>query len=127
MGCFSFLCKVCGEPINSDSIRGQEVILFALKDGKVIQKMEGEYDSYGRVFSSEILKGELRNSIEWENPNPDDPCSADDAWGRVCDLMFSDNTGDGIAAIHKDCMKEGVEMIPTTRSENDPNQGWGSF
>jgi hypothetical protein len=107
MGCFSFICKFCGHPVRSDSFRGERVHLFLLKDGKVIESMAGEYDSYGRVFDDN------GQSIEWKMD-----------WSDVCELMFSSNKGDGIAAIHADCLGE---MVPTTRSENDPDQGWGRF
>ena len=43
MGCFSFMCKECDTSIRSDSFSGELVKLFLLKDGKVIQEMEGEY------------------------------------------------------------------------------------
>jgi hypothetical protein len=36
--------------------------------------------------------------------------------------MFTDNEGDGIAVILE---KYFTGNIPTTRSESDPNQGWG--
>lgn len=73
MGCFSFMCKECGTSIRSDSVSGEMVRLFLLKDGKVIQEMEGEYDSYGTVFKpktsivSKVLnKG--RDSFKWDCP-----------------------------------------------------------
>ena len=37
-------------------------------------------------------------------------------------LMFTDNEGDGIAVVLE---KYFTGRIPTTRSESDPNQGWG--
>ena len=37
MGCFSFICDECGEPVNSNSFDGELVELFLLKKGKVIQ------------------------------------------------------------------------------------------
>ena len=71
--------------------------------------MEGEYDSYGRVFTED--KG---SSIEW---NMD--------WHDVVDLMHDENDPDkdssGIAAIHSKCFRNN----PTTRSDGDPDQGWG--
>ena len=100
MGCFSFLCKACGKSIKSNSFRGEPVTLYLLKDGKVLQSMEGEYDSYGRVFGE-----------KWAMP-----------WGEVCDLMFSEDRRDGIAAIHVKCRQA---LPPLTQSERDPNQGWG--
>jgi hypothetical protein len=36
--------------------------------------------------------------------------------------MFTDNEGDGIAVVLE---KYFTGSIPTTRSESDPNQGWG--
>ncbi len=104
MGCFSFMCKECGSAILSDSFNGDYVRLFLLKDEKVIDEMEGQYDFYGRVF------GEDMESIHWKLP-----------WNEVCDLMFKKDKGNGIAAIHSECF----EKIPITRSEDDPNQGWG--
>jgi len=106
MGCFSFMCKECKEPILSNSFRGQEVKLFLLRDGKIIEQMEGEYDSYGRVFDKENKK-----SIEWKME-----------WHYVCNLIFKPNMENGIAAIHSKCWKD---KLPKTRSEDDPDQGWG--
>ncbi len=106
MGCFSFICKECGEAVLSNSFSGQKVKLFLLKEGKVIQEMEGEYDSYGRVFTED-----KKDSIYW-----------DQEWLKVCDLIFSPSKGDGIAAVHSRCF---TGKVPTTQSEDDPNQGWG--
>ena len=43
-------------------------------------------------------------------------------WHDVCDLMFDKDESNGIAVILEKYF-EGT--IPTTRSEGDPNQGWG--
>jgi hypothetical protein len=67
--------------------------------------MVGHYDSYGRVFDG---KG---NSFEWEMD-----------WSDVCDLMFNANEGDGIAVVLE---RHFNGRIPTTQSDNDPDQGWG--
>ncbi len=107
MGCFSFICKTCGEPINSDSFRGERCKLFLLKDGKIIEQMEGEYDSYGRVFDEEY------NRVKWNLE-----------WSGVCDLMFKKEMDNGIAAFHSQCYND---VAPVTRSEDDPDQGWGTF
>jgi len=106
MGCFSFLCKKTNEPILSDSFSGDAVHLFLLKDGKIIETMHGNYDSYGRVFKKD---GE---SFEWKME-----------WSDVCDLMFDKDKGNGIVAI-LDIAYDGEK--PTERSESDPNQGWGN-
>ena len=105
MGCFSFLCKKCGEAILSDSSSGQPVVLCLLENGKVSESMEGQYDSYGRVFDEQM------ESINWNME-----------WDKVCDLMSHDDKGNGIAAIHTACW---TGEKPTERSEDDPNQGWG--
>lgn len=107
MGCFSFKCKTCGQPINSDSLRGQQCVLFLIKNGEIIESMEGEYDSYGRVFDTE------GNSVKWALP-----------WNEVCNIMFHNEKDNGIAAFHLHCY-HGIP--PTERSEDDPNQGWGNF
>jgi hypothetical protein len=117
MGCFSFICKKSGEPVLSSSFSGDAVHLFLLKDGKVIEHMYGNYDSYGRVFSD--VKSPNDSSLtdtspfEWKM----------DWWG-VCDLMFSRSNHNGIAAILAPYWKEG-DPYPTERSDDDPNQGWG--
>jgi len=107
MGCFSFLCKECGQAINSSSFRGERCTLFLLVNGHVVERLAGEYDSYGRVFDEE------GNSIKW---GPE--------WSNVCALMFNENKSNGIAAIHEECFSG---IVPTERSEDDPDQGWGEF
>ena len=130
MGCFSWLCKECGKGIRSNSYSGEECYLFLLRDGKVIQQMEGQYNSYGACF----IPGTRNNtSYEWNDPFPEklidgepDPYKKSfgltDAWCRVVDLMFDGDHSNGIAAFHKKCYRG---VIPTTRSADDPNQGWG--
>lgn len=116
MGCFSFICKKSNEPILSSSFSGDAVHLFLLKDGEVIEYMYGNYDSYGGVFTTELdtrVKHELFKSFKWEME-----------WVDVCDLMFSGNKSNGIAAILSPFWKEG-DPYPTERSKDDPNQGWG--
>jgi hypothetical protein len=116
MGCFSFMCQKSGEPVLSSSFSGDAVHLFLLKDGKVIEHMFGNYDSYGRVFKNEFrtdVSHELHDSFEWEMN-----------WHRVCDLMFYKDKSNGIAAILSPYWKEG-DPYPTERSKDDPNQGWG--
>ena len=107
MGCLSFKCKISKKVVNSDSSTGDAVHLFLLKEGQVIEHMFGNYDSYGRVFADK------RESHEWTMD-----------WSDVCNLMFSSNKGNGIAAILASEWKEG-DPFPKTRSADDPNQGWG--
>jgi hypothetical protein len=107
MGCFSFICKESGLPVASSSFDGDAVRIYLLKDGKVIEEMRGHYDSYGRVFTDSTFE----NSFEWKMD-----------WHDVCDLMFDNDDSNGIAVILE---KYFEGNIPTTRSEGDPNQGWG--
>ena len=106
MGCFSFKCKRTEKPALSSSFDGTACHMFLLKDGKVIEEMFGNYDSYGRVFDG---KG---GSFKW---NLD--------WSSVCDLLFDKDKSNGIALIVT--TKPITADIPTTRSDDDPNQGWG--
>ena len=111
MGCFSFICKKCGKGINSTSFNGENVRLSLLDKGKVIEEMQGQYDSYGRVFDKD------GNSLEWKKE-----------WGEVCDLMFAENKNNGINAVHVFCLgKEADGYIPTERSSDDPDQGWNKI
>lgn len=105
MGCFSFLCVESGKAVSSSSFDGDAVRMYLLKNGKVIEEMRGHYDSYGRVFNKQGY------SFEWDTP-----------WNEVCDLMFDEDESNGIAVILENYFKGN---IPTTRSENDSNQGWG--
>jgi hypothetical protein len=105
MGCFSFKCKESGKPVASSSFDGDAVRMYLLEDGKVIEEMVGHYDSYGRVFDG---KGD---SFEWKKD-----------WGEIVDSMFDGNESNGIAVV-LECHFTGA--IPTTQSEDDPNQGWG--
>ena len=111
MGCFSYICKECGEPVNSDSLSGEWTHLFLLKDGLIYEHMYGPYDSYGRCF----MDGNLSDSFEWE---------AD--WEYVVELHLNKNKKDGIAAVHAACFN-GAEDVPSISSKDDPNQGWGVY
>lgn len=117
MGCFSFICQKSGNAVLSSSFSGDAVHLFLLKKGKVIEHMFGNYDSYGRVFSNEKRDDDTsltdKSSFNWKME-----------WHDVCDLMFSHDKSNGIAAILAPYWKEG-DPYPTNRSEGDPNQGWG--
>jgi len=117
MGCFSFKCKKSGKPVNSSSFAGDRVHLFLLEKGKVIEYMFGNYDSYGRVFGPtkdpEDKSLTDTTSFQWKKE-----------WGECVDLMFDEDKSNGIAAI-LDKNFDPDEPWPTTRSEDDPDQGWG--
>ena len=105
MGCFSYICKGCKTPINSNSFNGEQCDMFLLQDGVVIESMSGAYNSYGATFKQ-----------EWEMD-----------WGDVCSLHFNLNDGDGIAAFHSKCFEKAGRVVPTTISDDDPDQGWGNM
>jgi hypothetical protein len=117
MGCFSFMCKKSRKPVNSSSFDGDRVHLFLLRKGKVIEHMYGNYDSYGCVFGPtkdpKDKSATDTTSFEWKTP-----------WGEVCNLMFDPDESNGIAAILEPYWKEG-DPYPTTRSDDDLDQGWG--
>ena len=106
MGCFSFICKESGLPVASSSFDGDAVRMYLLKDGKVIEEMRGHYDSYGRVFHAD-----KKDSFQWKIK-----------WSEAVDLMFHPDESNGMAVILE---KYFTGNIPTTRSESDPDQGWG--
>jgi len=110
MGCFSYMCDQCDTPINSDSFSGEYVKLFLLKDGKVIESMRGQYDSYGRVFDKD------NNSIRWTAME----------WCDTISLHYDNNQGNGYAATHLACLPS-ADYEPTTISDDDPDQGWGGY
>jgi len=114
------MCKKCGKPILSNSCSGQSVELFLLEYGEVIDRMSGEYDSYGRVFTKD-RKDSVKWNRQWGDGQPDDDES--NITPSVCSLMCDFDVDSGIAAIHTKCFDG---KIPSTFSENDPNQGWGT-
>lgn len=118
MGCFSFLCLECGKGILSNSFKGERVKLFYLRDNKVIEQIEGEYDSYGGVFIDGTqcadVKHPLRQRRMWEHQ--------EDISESTESFFYGGNRSWGIAAIHSRCF---TGMLPTCCSENDPDQGWG--
>lgn len=100
MGCFSYICPKCGKGINSSSLHGENVKISLLIKGRVVEEMQGPYDSYGRVFD-----------YEWESK----------PWGELVDLHFGKDPSSGFAVVHVAC-DDGT--VPTTRSDDDPDQGW---
>ena len=128
MGCFSYLCKKCGKGITSSSFDGQKCILFLLKEGTIVEKIEGRYDSYGKVFSKggshKLLTtpiGEIDKHFKQEKKKGKIVWEYDD-WGNLVDLHFNDNKSDGFAAYHKKCYSD---EVPIEKSDDDPDQGWG--
>ncbi len=118
MGCFSFLCSECGDPIRSNSFSGEFCILFLLEEGEILEWMQGQYDSYGRVFKIHVPP---------DGVSPDDDESSklweSMEWGEVASLMNKGAPNTGIAAYHVECW-HGHEGNRPEVSVNDPDQGW---
>ena len=124
MGCHSWICSECGDSIRSNTFSGEFCILFLLEDGEVREWMQGEYDSYGRVFKSattgmsvapgEDAWGEVSVSQLWESME----------WKDICRLIASSDPNSGIAAYHIRCW-HGHEGNQPVISANDPDQGAG--
>lgn len=155
MGCFSYLCKECGKGIMSNSFRGEMVKLFYLKDGTVVEEMEGEYNSYGSVFiegtQCEDVSHPLRKSVVWQNE--DEIGEANTARHHAKTLAYYDKefleryemlkdldpirAEIALSSIQKEPLPIrddwGISAVhsrcfkenPTTISEDDPDQGWG--
>jgi hypothetical protein len=123
MGCFSYMCSECEHPICSDSFSGEHAILMLVKDGTVIEWMQGEYDSYGRVFKmdprpykqKEFGLRDVTTSYEWTVMD----------WGDIVDLHFHGNSESGIAAYHSGCFNGDMENVDV--SDDDPEQGWEDY
>ena len=107
MGCFSYMCKECGKPVNSDSFTGEECRIYRLENGQVMQEMRGQYNSYGSVFDGDGLGTEWKGDIH-EN----------------VDKHFNSDNTTGFAIVHERCFSG---KVPTTISDDDPDQGWGYY
>lgn len=106
MGCFSYLCKQTGKPALSTSHDGDPVHLYFLINGEVVEHMYGNYNSYGRVFK----KG-LEESFEWERD-----------FIEMVDIHYN---GDPTSGFALELDGHESHAMPTTISQDDPNQGWG--
>ena len=112
---FSYICDVCGLSIASNTVCGEECILIYIKDGVEIERIEGEYDGFGGVFTDK--KGETysleRERSFWKTPREE----IDDAYES-----WEDSTG--ICAFHKKCYHSDVVLV---KSQPDPLDGYGLY
>ena len=61
MGCFGYICKGCGTPINGRChTGGEKCVMIHVRHGKEVGRVEGHYDEYGRVVEQEGMDEELR-------------------------------------------------------------------
>ena len=137
MGCFSYLCKVCNDPIvfDDDDNMGEHCTLYLLENGTIIEQMTGQYNHYGCVFSDYPF-----SYAKWESYD----------WDSIVDLNFCNNKKSGIVAVHTDChpndhLPPKIIIIPRTffqamadrhpdfyalletQSPDDPDQGSGDI
>lgn len=118
MGCFSYLCKVCNDPIifDDDINTGEHCTLYLLEKGKIIEQMTGQYNHYGCVFADYPY-----GYAKWKSYD----------WGGVCELNFSTNKNSGIVAVHTDCHPAlphpDFHALLETQSSGDPDQGTGDI
>lgn len=124
MGCFSYLCKVCDDPINVDDTGiGEHCTLYLLENGRVIEEMTGQYNNYGCVYKDKGLTDpenllNLLCDAEWHSYD----------WSGICDLNFSRTKNCGIAAVHTDCLSLlSTSLNIKTQSEDAENQGNGAI
>ena len=118
MGCFSYICPECNHPICSNSFSGEHCILMLVKEGKVLEWMQGQYDSYGRVFKVET---------EGLGPHGDEKSYQWTAmdWSDIVDLHYNGCSESGISAYHSKCFDG--DMVNVTVSDDDPEQGWEKY
>ena len=81
MGCFGYICKGCGTPINGNALSGGEkCVMIHVRHGKEIGRVEGHYDEYGRVVEQENLP---------ESDRYRGNCSGPNGHAAICDSEFS--------------------------------------
>lgn len=74
MGCFGYICKGCGTPINGDCFTGGEkCILIHVRHGEILGKTEGHYNEYGGVIEDPTF----RNDDESNPNNHKEICSSE--------------------------------------------------
>lgn len=114
MGCFSYLCKICDDPINfdTDDNTGEHCTLYLLENGKIIEEMTGQYNNYGCVFADYPFAYAKWHSYDWSG---------------ICDLNFSRTKSCGIAAVHTDCSFLSMSLPIKTQSAQAENQGNGDI
>ncbi|AGP79947.1 hypothetical protein I633_22636 (plasmid) [Alteromonas mediterranea 615] len=126
MGMFSYMDRITGEQICG----GDNVRLYRLVKGKVVEEMRGTYNNYGAVdvedqtYHAVLKDGEMR-SVTDEMRNAvsfSDDIWLSEEWGGIVDEHFSDDETSGICAILESNHYDG--FAPTERSLDDPDQGW---
>jgi len=134
MGCFSYICPKCGNPIYADrygNCIGEEVRLARLVKGKVVEWMRGRYDSYGKVhipagdgFKSEHFiiadSGQLIQIYDEKMKHN----WLTSTWNNIVNEQFSNDKSEGLIAIHEKCWNSDWGNV---QSKDDPDQGWNDY
>jgi hypothetical protein len=81
--------------------------MFLIEAGECIEWMQGQYNSYGRVFHDD-----LKTSQKWISMES----------SKILRLHYNNNTEDGLAVYHSGCYDKNCVL---ECSDNDPDQGWG--
>lgn len=123
---FSYMDRITGEQICG----GDDVRLYRLVKGKVVEEMRGIYNSYGAVdiedqtYHAVLVEGkmksvtaEMRNAISFSGD-----IWLSDEWGEIVGEHFGEDESSGICAILESNYHSG--FTPTERSLDDPDQGW---
>jgi hypothetical protein len=94
-----------------------------VKEGEVLEWMQGEYDSYGRVFKMDPRPYKSRENGLQGTTSSYDWTVMD--WGDIVDLHFGSDSYSGIAAYHTGCFKGDMDEVCV--SDDDPDQGWCDY
>lgn len=106
---FSFMCCVCGKPILSNAVDGQDCILVFVQDGTEVERLEGKYNGFGGVFIDDKCDLERKQAF-WKTD-----------WALIQEKIddWMDESS-GISASHKWCFDGSI-----TISQQDTDDGWG--
>lgn len=120
---FSFICTCCGKPIKTNTVVGQEAILIYFRDGVEVERLQGDYDGFGGVFTDKEQVDDKGKKIGFALERKRA------FWKTQWSEIFNDHNdflsgNSGICAIHKKCFTEDI-MI--TKSEYDERGGYGYY
>jgi hypothetical protein len=123
MGNFSFMCSITGEQIRDTE---PQVVLYYIKNGVILEVMAGPYNGYGAVEADKqtvhkrLIDGQLVDVPPIQNVTYSGECWYH-PWSVIVDDMCGPDQSSGIHAVKG---PYDPAYRPTTKSEDDPNQGW---
>lgn len=121
---FSFLCSVCGKPIKTNTVVGDRCILIYFKNDIEVERLEGDYNGFGGVFTDKEQVDDKGKRIGFALERKKDfwKTSWDEILENHNDFL---NQSSGICAIHKKCLN--VEDLHISKSEYDERGGYGFY